>query len=256
MLLSEIIEQLQVGEFSQLSFGGGTGKLTTDADYKAVVLHVNLALSTLYKRFNIKKGKLVLGITPQYSTYKVLSANSVHREGVSLKYVLDPIDDRFKDDINKIEKLYWEHDSVILPLNEANNPYSINNRTLTTLDIPRKYLDGLKLKDKIDPLEPDVYLNNRLVLEYRAGYFPSYKLTDLAIPEVTKFDFPDMYLEAVLYFVASRVHNPIGLVGDSGFHQGNNYAAKFEAECQRIEQMGLQMDQTSISTRFQRNGWV
>lgn len=256
MLLSEIIEQLQVGEFSQLSFGGGTGKLTTDDDYKAVVLHVNLALSTLYKRFNIKQGKVVLGITPEYSTYKVLSANSVLRSGVSLKYVLDTPDDRFKDDINKIEKVYWEHEPTLLPLNVFNNPYSLSNRTLTTLDVPRKYLDALKLKEKVDPLDPDEYENNRLVLEYRAGYFPSFKITDLAIPEVTNFEFPDMYLEAVLYFVASRVHNPIGLVGDSGFHQGNNYAAKFEAECQRIEQMGLQMDRTSVNTRFQQNGWV
>lgn len=255
MLLSEIIAQLQVGEFSQISFGSGAGKLVTDADYKAVMLHVNLGLSALYKRFNIKRDTVVLKLNPKISMYQITSANSVRKGGVSKQYILDA-DKVFKDDINKIEKVYWRHNQEEIPLNETNNRKGVMTPTLTSLAVPQTILDSLKMVKKDDPSDPDDWENSELVLEYRAGYFPSVKITDIAVPEVTKFDFPDMYTEALLYFIASRVHNPIGLSGNTGFHQGNNYAAKFEAECQRIESSGLQVDYATVHTRFRANGWV
>lgn len=247
MILSEIIEQLQVGEFAQISFGGKAGVIEGDT-VKTMVLHINLGLANLYKRFNIKKGRVVIRLDPEISTYAITSANSVTREGVSKKFVMDSLQARFKDDINKIEKIFWEHDNTEVPINDASCPTTIFTSTLNTLEMPRDFLKpmvGVLLDER---------KNNRLVLDYRAGYFPSFKITDIAIPEVTKFDFPDMYLEALLYFVASRVHNPIGMSQE--FHQGNNYAAKYEAECQRLEQLGMQMNHVQEGSLFRRKGWV
>lgn len=255
MLLRELIDQLSVGEFAQISLGGGAGIISTDEDYKKVMLHANLAASALYKRFNIKRGRVVLKITPTISSYAVKSSNSVLKPAGG-KYVMDTLQNKFQDDINKIEKIYWEHNGEEVPLNEIDRSDSVVNSTLLTLEFPQEILKKLRLKPKADPSDADEWENNRLVVEYRAGYFPSVKLTDIAVPEVTVIDIPDMYLEALLYFVASRVHNPIGLVGESGFHQGNNFAAKYEAECQRLEYAGLQMDYTNPHLRFRQNGWV
>jgi len=65
---------------------------------------------------------------------------------------------------------------------------------------------------------------------------------------------PDSHLEALLFFVASRVNNPIGMTNE--FNAGNSYAAKFEAACQALEEQGLQVDQDSQNTRLHRGGWV
>ena len=49
------------------------------------------------------------------------------------------------------------------------------------------------------------------------------------------------------------MHNPIGL--NQEFNQGVNYAAKYEQECIKLELLGLQMEDTALNSRFDRNYW-
>lgn len=58
----------------------------------------------------------------------------------------------------------------------------------------------------------------------------------------------------LLYYVASRVHNSIGMTGE--FNAGNNYSAKYEMSCQQLEQMNLRVDQDSQNSKLQRGSWV
>ena len=67
-------------------------------------------------------------------------------------------------------------------------------------------------------------------------------------------ELPDAYLEALLYFVASRINNPIGMTNE--FHAGNSYAAKYEQECARLEMLNLEVDQGYQNTRLRAGGWV
>ena len=70
----------------------------------------------------------------------------------------------------------------------------------------------------------------------------------------TEIELPYSHLEALLYFIASRVHNPIGMANE--FHAGNSWAAKYEHECVRLEQLNLRVDQGEDNTNFCRNGWI
>ena len=56
MLLSDIFEQLTMGEVSQLSLGGTNEGGVLPQDYPKIVPHINLALTEIYKRFNLKTG--------------------------------------------------------------------------------------------------------------------------------------------------------------------------------------------------------
>ena len=73
-------------------------------------------------------------------------------------------------------------------------------------------------------------------------------------PETMELELPYSHLEALLYFVASRVHNPMGMANE--FHAGNSWAAKYEAECMKLQQQNLEIDESNDSDRISRNGWV
>ena len=52
---------------------------------------------------------------------------------------------------------------------------------------------------------------------------------------------------------ASRTYNPIGMTGE--FNAGNNYNAKYEAECQGLEAAGLQVERGINNFKLNWSGW-
>ncbi len=65
---------------------------------------------------------------------------------------------------------------------------------------------------------------------------------------------PYSHLEPLLYYVASRINNPIGMANE--FHAGNSYAAKYEKSCQELEMVNLRVDQGSQNTKLRQKGFV
>ena len=63
-----------------------------------------------------------------------------------------------------------------------------------------------------------------------------------------------IYLEALLMFVASRIMNPVGMSAE--FHDGNNYAAKYEMACKKLEDQNVRLDKVTNNDRITRNGWA
>jgi len=57
-----------------------------------------------------------------------------------------------------------------------------------------------------------------------------------------------------MYFGASRANNPVGLGQE--FNAGNTYAAKYEVECQRLKNDGMEIQQRGNETKFQERGFV
>jgi hypothetical protein len=209
MKLQTIFDSLKHGELSQVNLGE-----ITEAKYPALVSHVNLGLMALFKRFNLKTGKMALPLVEDQEDY-ILTAT----------------------DLLKVEQV-TDADGVVLPLNDAADPTSLSTPASTILRVPTDAYD----------------MSATLTVHYRAslpmitvglGYFD---------PQRIEVDLPVAYLQALLYFVASRVHNPIGMTNE--FNAGNNWAAKYEYECQRLENENLQTDQGGSNTRLARNGWV
>lgn len=244
MKLSTIFQQLAHGEFHELSFGSGQGVIGQD-DYARIADMVHLGVVNLYKRFKIKEGRLWLQLIDGKYEYVLHSDHALSTRVNKEKYIIDSKGNPFINDINKIESISTQ-DGFPWPFNALNDPLSVTVLRQNVLEFNPLYVDR---QSEL----PEKMRGTLLKVTYRAGYNQPAACSPLIVPEMVEIPIPDMYLEALLYFVASRVYNPIGFNQD--FHQGNNFAAKFEAECQRITQLGLELDNTPFNDRFSRSGF-
>jgi hypothetical protein len=221
MNLQEVFDQLSGGEFSQLSIGGAAAGVIDSNNYNNALGHLNLGLTALYTRFSLKEKEVVVPLV-----------------GGTNNYTLSPVD------LIKIVKVQtetgWE-----LPLNKADSAYSCRTPTLNSIRVPDVILDKVDL--------PEELVTDSLTVTYRANH-PKLELGALSFPEDVVIELPASHLSALLYFVASRVNNPIGMSNE--FHAGNSYYAKYEAECQRLELQGMQVEVEQYNDRASRNGWA
>lgn len=247
MKLKEIFDQLTVGELSQLSIAGGTSGMIRPEDYDKMLSHVNLALTALYKRFNLKEGRLVVDLKPAISTYSITPAYAASnvRSKQPVKYLLD-VASPFKDDLLKIERVYTEG-GYELALNNVDDPFSINTPSFNMIRVPTEILAN---GNDLDPR----YKTTKLEVVYRANH-PKLVSDDGDLePESVEVELPESHLEPLLLFIASRAHTPTGMTGE--FNSGNNYAQKYELACQELERFNLRVDGNSQPDRLGRNGWV
>ena len=223
MKLSEVFTQLTHGELSQIAIGGGEAGEINDTNYGKVVSHITVGLTALYSRFSLKEKQLSIPLQTDSTTYQ-----------------LD------LEDLLKIERITTDS-GYDVGLNNANDPYSCRTPTLKSIRVPQEILDKSELL-------PDELKTDNLLITYRANH-P--KITEAQLdlwPENIDIELPESHLEALLYFVASRIHNPIGMTNE--FHAGNSYAAKYEMACQQLETHGIQVDSEFDNTRLNQNGWV
>jgi hypothetical protein len=248
MKLQEIFDQLSNGEFPQLSIGGQPAGVINENNYARVLGHVNLALTALYTRFTLKEGELTLQLQPGKTKYELHSsfAVNVRRSQEAVRYIIDTADDPFVDDIIKVERVLTDG-GVELALNDEKNKYSVTTPSALVLKVPAVMVS--EIEEPPEDLMTDtlkvVYRANHPKLVMGVGYFD---------PARVDVQLPDTHLEPLLYYVASRVNNPVGMTNE--FHAGNSYFAKYEAACQALEGKGIQVDQGSGNTRATRNGWV
>ena len=240
MKLQTIFDQLTTGELSQLSFGGQEMSVINDRNYEKVVPHVNVALTALHSRFALRNRSLTLEVTPGKHEYLLDNAfavgNTKSREAE--RYILDTSDDPFENDVLKVEKVITEDDEVYR-LNDGSR-YAITTPSANILKLPKTIPKDLQS----DTLEVQ-YRANHPEIVIGLGYFD---------PARVEVDLPYAYLQALCFYIASRVHNPMGMQQD--FNAGNNFYAKYENECQILEAKGLYIDAGHNTDRFQRGGWV
>lgn len=248
MKLAEIFSQLTHGELAQINLGGGEPGQIAPTNYKRVISHVNLGLTALHKRFCLKESRLTLSLQTGVTEYPLKNIYAVNNtaSNVLVRTILDTPQAPFSNDILKVERVYTDS-GFELGLNNHSDVYSLYTPSFNILRVPVGMVtDSIEI--------PEIYKTDTLEVVYRANHYNINEDTGLDDPDDTEVEIPDSHLEALLYFIASRVHNPIGL--DNTFHQGNNFAAKYEAECQRLEQVNLNVDQGSQSDRLYRNGWI
>lgn len=250
MKLQEVFSQLGTAEFSQLSIGGQPAGVINDANMGKVIDAVNLGLSAIFKRFTIKMGEAVLKRTANVYLYRLHKDHSVLTRFplTAPKYLLDTVQAPFMDDVLKIEEVLLDS-GLALPLNDSADIYAVLTPSAKILQMPASVVDQVGLTD-------DRLKTTNFRVRYRADH------VRLALPEggftldpnEIELELPYAYLEALLWFVASRANNTIGMGQE--FNAGNTYYAKFEAECQKLEGLNLEVDQGSDTDRIHRNGWV
>ena len=236
MQLSDIFSQLSFGELSQLSIGGANAGVIDASNYPNAVAHVNMGLNALYSRFPLKEGRLTFNLQPGRTLYPLDTREDTDFTG----------NDDFLDDVIKVEKVFTA-EGVEMSVNDGADFYSCHTPSATVLRVPYDLVNaGTDLPSELvtSALKVAYRASHPLIVVNGAGFNPAYVTVEL----------PYSYLQPLLLFIASRIHNPIGMTNE--FNAGNNYAAKYEKACQQLEQLGLRIDQGSQNTRLQRNGWV
>lgn len=235
MKLLEVFNQLTYGELSQISIGGGNVGEIAQRNYPAILSHMNLGLTQLYKRFSLKQGELriatVTGLTTYLLSSKYAVSNTRSREPI--KYILDSPLAPYTDDLLKVEEVWYAGEE--LSINNARDSFTVHMPSEKVIRLPTACVGYVDVK-------------------YRANHPHLDVDTMTQDPEDLDIELPYSHLQALLLFIASRVNTPMGMSNEH--HAGNSYYAKFEAECARLEAENVHVDKVVQRDHFREKGWV
>ena len=216
MNLKDVIDQLSHGELRNTFMADTSDGELTERNKEMLITHVTMGLTALHTRFFLKERTHVVNLVPGTGTYRINEPDLLRIEAVR-----DMVNDEYL-------------------INVLGEPESLHTSDYRTLDVP------LALYEKLESPTLEVF--------YRANHLPLGKSVKYLPLDRTEIDLPYTHLEALTLYVASRVMNPVGM--SETFHDGNNYAAKYEQACQRIELAGFEISQTGGANKFAVGGWV
>lgn len=237
MKLYEVFEMLQYGELANVSISGNIDEevgIRTE-DYPLLISHINLALTDLHTKFNLKEKEVVIqqyvGL-PYYeldSKYAVTNTESSEE----IKYIVDSVYSPFIDDVLRINAAFDEKGRE-LPINDENDCNSIFLNSYKRVQVPYP--------------NPE----NAIWLTYRANHG---KLS-MSSPDLTvDINIPAYCVEALLSYVASRVHSQRTSQESQGLSV--NLMAKYQMICEQIEEKNV-LHNSPSNTNFKlgERGWV
>lgn len=237
MKLSEVFELLQYGELANISISGNIDEevgIRTE-DYPLLISHINLALTDLHTKFNLKEKEVVIqqyADIPYYeldSKYAVSNTESTEE----VKYIEDSVYSPFIDDVLRINAAFDECGQE-LPINDENQCNSIFLNSYKRIQIP--------------------YPNpaNAIWLTYRANH----EKLSMSNPDLNAdINIPAYCVEALLSYVASRVHSQRTAQDAQGLSV--NLMAKYQMICDQIEEKNV-LHNSPSNTNFKlgERGWV
>lgn len=250
--LDDLLQSLKDSELSQVFNPSVDDTDLTASQVRQLTQSIELGLVALYRRFRLRDGSAILETSPARSVYKLDAKYAVSNDA-SLeldRYILDDRGRAYEDDALRIEQVVNAH-GVELPLND----HTYDGMRAHRLDLEFEPTQTLTTPDLTTLWVPsDVELGN-LTVHYRAKH-PKWDLDEaVADPTSVVVELPQTYWQALFYFVASRVYNPMYRAGE--MHEGNNWLQRYEMECSRLE-----IDHVVISSEyddddlFRRQGWV
>lgn len=242
MQLSDLFEQLIQGELSQLQLSGRDSVGILQSDYVKVIPHINLALTELYKRFNLRTAEVVIQQYDHIQTYyldKLYAQTNVDSDKPT-KYIMDSPYQPFTDNVLIIDKIYNElgeelyknQDRSFFP--GSDKYWSVNTPSYNSIQVP--YPDN----------------ENQMIVTYRADHDPIIITEDTQLKDV-HIPISPSYLEPLLLYIAARVYT--NLSSNEG-NEGNIYTQKFEASVKKIEELNLNVTEDTHNTRLDENGWI
>lgn len=272
MKLQEIFDALTYGELSQVNLGGNANGFIDNANYNLILNHVNMGLTDLHTRFTLKMKRLELILLEGRTRYHLHSDHKFSDESLTVgdfrldigngtfltdmqpfsdpEYIRDQPYAHFQDDILKVEEVKTCV-GFELNLNVRSDCWSVITPEETVIEVPQlivaaAFNPGINI--------PDAYKTDRLDIGYRANHRHLEPGEGEYNAGRVEIELPRPYMQALLFFIASRVHNPIGMSAE--FNAGNIWYSKYLNECQLLESKNLQVDLTDQPDRLRRNGWV
>ena len=241
MNLLELLQDLTYGELSSLKIGqfipGEPESQPDPTGYAQLSSWINLGLKEIYKRFFLASREIYILLNSETSTYmlhsKYSQTNTDSLIPIEDRYIMDTADAPFENDCLKIEEVYDEGGTK-LPLNDVTQDISVYTPTYRTIQVP--------------------YPNDDITyaVQYRATHAPIV-YTAAMDPALVDLALPNSLHEAMLYYVASRAFRAMG--GESTV-TGHEYFQLFEASCEKVNELGLEVQAEPGDWRFDQHGWV
>ena len=250
MTLEDIYTQLSYGELRMLFLSGkdidnaNRGGMPLES-FMQLLPSIQLGLTELHKRFALREGYFDLLLMPTVRTYSLTADYAISASSANPVRYIDDSEMPFTGNLHKVLRCYGTEDDreIEIPLNEISNPRAIRTPTFNSLTLPT---------DR--ELAPWLVETSLLHVVYRANHPEINKYIANDAPLITEIYLPQSHLEPLLYYVASRVFNPIGMVPDS-VHEGNNYMQKFEQSCARLKMDNYEIDQDSVNDKLMYRGF-
>lgn len=237
MKLYEVFEMLQYGELANVSVSGNIDEevgIRTE-DYPLLISHINLALTDLHTKFNLKEREVTIqqyeGISYYELDSKYAQSNTASMEPI--KYISDSEFDPFLDDVIRINAAFNEVGCEV-PINDENDCRSIFLNSYKRIQIPKPESE------------------NAIVLTYRANH----PKLSVSTPDLdAEVEVPAYCVEALLSYVASRVHTQRTSQEAQGL--AVNLMAKYNLICQQLEEKNV-LHNSPSNTNFKlgERGWV
>ena len=236
MLLSEIFDYLNYGEFSELYLGNREESGIDSDNYAEILSHLNLALIDLHKKFPLNLKQIDIQMYSSISDYYLREKYSVITGTEPTRYLLDSLDTPFSGSVNKIERITTSNTEIVgdMPLNDE----SVDNNIITF---------GFDRFRVSEPNDTDI-----LTVTYRSS--PERIPVANLDPDTEVIDLPDIFIEPILFFMAARAY-----MGKKGLEnqpsQSLIYQQKYDASIMEIKNHGLVNYSENTNTKFERNGW-
>lgn len=198
---------------------------------------VQRGLTAIHSRFDLRRQKIKVKLVPNQLIYP-LSSSAIIAPGPTVegKYIDDtdfPFDERSY--LKAVEVL--DSKGVRLPLNDMNCVEPFREIQPGVIMVPESYdQEYFTLWFRADHPTLNVYVANKA-------------------PSIVDVDIRPIYLEALINFVASKLNAPAGF-GIEGTNQSNNYEARYERECIKLENKGNQITEMPEDNRFRNDGWA
>lgn len=235
MLLSEFFNQLAYGELSHLAMSD-SGTSIDVAEYEKIVSHVNLGLTEIYSRFDLKTDTVVIQQIPEFTRYvldsRYAKSNPLNTDDQLFpKYIIDSRFYPFKDNIIKIETVE----------DELGVCWSINDEDCT---------GSVRIEGHNIIHTPFPSIEAALFVRYRAK--PDNIVLGANDPDTIILDIPPQLHNALLAFVAHRI-----FAGrDAQSAEAQIYLTKFLEICAFVENQGLVYKTDLETCRLEKKGWV
>ena len=251
MTLQDIYNQLSYGELRLLFVGGSdidsTDTGMTTEQFIKLLPTIQLGLTALYKQFLLREGQFFIQRQENMQSYvlnrKFAQSNTSSSEQV--KYIIDT-DIPFDSELFKVERVYGllNEQPYEIPLNEINNKSALRTPSNQLLMLPAlpdeapwlAETDVMKVYYRTDHPKIDVNIAN-------------------AVPLAQEIELPVTHLEALCFYVASRIHNPMGMV-PGAMHEGNNYYERYRQEVGLLKQLNLEIDTFAEISKLHDRGFV
>lgn len=237
MKLSEVFEMLQYGELANVSISGNIDEEVgiRVEDYPLLISHINLALTDLHTKFNLKEKEVVIQQYENLPYYELDSKYAVTNtdSNVEIKYIVDSVYSPFIDDVLRINAAFDECGQE-LPINDENQCSSIFLNSYKRIQVPYP--------------NPE----NAIWLTYRANH----EKLSMSSPDLNAdVNIPAYCVEALLSYVASRVHSQRTSQESQGLSV--NLMAKYQMICAQIEEKNV-LHNSPSNTNFKlgERGWV